>query len=167
MAKKIIIYIIVCICATSLNCNKSGSSGPPLTPGGCVWYNAPDPFFFQLRQNGQILPTLVVNNISVAYFDNNVKKYVTDLSPATDSYSNMGIIGSRTMCLTSSGDKGIKVFYIEYYNGYSTDTIYLDYTAATPITNCQYLFKQVKFNGQTPITDTSVTVAKVYIFDRK
>ena len=48
MAKKIIIYIIVCICATSLNCNKSGSSGPPLTPGGCVWYNAPDPFFFNL-----------------------------------------------------------------------------------------------------------------------
>ena len=153
-------FITLLVLFSLFSCQKAPSLG-------CSVTNPPSSFFFQLKQNGQNLPAIIANNISIAYFDNNIKKYIVDLSPATDYYANQGILTTRSIVLTCCGNNGIKTFYIEYANGFSNDTLYLDYSAGTPTNNCQYLFNSAKFNGQVLIRDSAFKYQPVYVFNKK
>jgi hypothetical protein len=167
-------YLLLIICVTSfLTCKKSGSNDPPLNPNGCAWFNPPASLCFQIKLDGQILPDMVLRNgVGVSYYYNGEKKYINDLSLATGPYANAGILASRVLALTSAGTdptNGIKTFYIEYsnYNGFTNDTLFVDYALATPATDCQYLFRQIKFNGQVAFADTSFKYNTVYVLNKR
>ncbi len=69
-----------------------------------------------------------------------LRKNIPDLSQATDSYANKGILTSREI-----GTFENQIFYLEYSDGLSTDTLFVSDVLPSPATNCQYKTTQIKF----------------------
>ncbi|WP_142687676.1 hypothetical protein [Chitinophaga polysaccharea] len=65
-----------------------------------------------------------------------------------------------------SGDQDIKDYYIEYRNG-NIDTLYVDYSDETPASNCQYIRREVRYNGKKAELDSNYSKTfPVYNFDK-
>jgi hypothetical protein len=81
-----------------------------------------------------------------------------------------GIQVSRVIGL-SSGDSGIKDYYLEYPDG-SKDTLYVDYqhisfdAAKKNSCKCEYPMRPVKYNQQTSSLDSLTTQQPVYLFKK-
>ncbi len=87
------IFLIVCCKKNSNNCNQIAE--PPV-------------FFFQIKENGIVLDNSVLEGIKIYCLLKNDKKYISDLSPATDMYAGKGILISRQI-----GTFEDQVFFIE------------------------------------------------------
>lgn len=74
------IFLIVCCKKNSNNCNQIAE--PPV-------------FFSQIKKNGIVLDDSVLDGIKIYCLLKNDKKYISDLSPATDMYAGKGILTSR------------------------------------------------------------------------
>ncbi len=125
----------------------------------CV--SPPPTFFFLIKKDAIILPYDVLNNLTISYIESGNKKYLSDVNQATDVYANSGILLSQEIAMLSA-KKSIKTYYIEYSNGFKTDTLYVDYVP----NECGYTFKQAKFNGITSIVDNSFKYQPVYLFPK-
>lgn len=155
MAKIIFIFIIPIFL---YSCKKSKSSK-------CYYSGPPPTFFFTIKQNGQILPADVLNNIKVSYFEEGIKKYVNDIYQATNYYANKGVLTTRTAGILSA-DHNIKTFFIEYPKNISTDTVQLDYETYKPSNNCLYTVKQVTLNNVVSVINTFFQYQPVYLFSK-
>ena len=74
------IFLIVCCKKNSNNCNQIAE--PPV-------------FFFQIKENGIVLDNSVLEGIKIYCLLKNDKKYISDLSPATDMYPGNAILKPR------------------------------------------------------------------------
>lgn len=158
MNSRLIFFILFSsIIILGLNCKKTSSS--------CSDTPEPPVFFFQIKKNGVPLGNDTLQNIKLSYIVNGVKDYITDLSEATDYYANMGILDTRTAGVISS-TQGIQIFYIEYPNGFSTDTLFLDYPPVSSSTDCSYFLSKVQFDGVTIEGDTAFGYQPVYVFNK-
>lgn|GEM_PF-6174386 len=92
---------------------------------------------------------------------------MTDFAiPQDASNQNKGLIASRIIGILSA-DNNIKTYYIEYSNGWTNDTLYVDYSPNTPATNCLYVLNRVKYNGKTCAVDDSFHLdLPVYILNK-
>lgn len=128
----------------------------------CESYNPPSSLFFQIKNNGGIVDSSILNKTRLSYFQNGVKVYVADWGPATDFYADKGILTSRTI-----GTFENQVFYLEYPNDYNTDTLNVQNALPTQSTNCEYVVKEIKYNGQIVHPDTSFGYQPVYILNKQ
>lgn len=129
---------------------------------------------FLLTKNNQRLPDSIVNNIKMAYYEGNNKKYINDLSRGINEGGFMaydiGLLSTRDIGGYSSGG-GIKNYYLEYPNG-QIDTLYVDYRvlsydqALKDPCFCYYPLVEVRYNGQPANLDSSITMQKVYSFKK-
>jgi len=106
-----------------------------------------------------------LQNIKIAYLDNGIKKYLTDVNSATDYYANSGILATRTIGIISA-DYNIKTYFLELPNAIKSDTLYVDYPSKSPATNCQYVLQTFKFNGKLTIIDSSFKFQPVYVLNK-
>jgi hypothetical protein len=148
-------FMISALLVSITNCSKSKSS--------CRYTTPPNSLFFLLKKAGNRLPDSVLDQVKMSYYLNGNKNYVMDLVRATGEGYNLGVLTTRSIGILSA-DKKIKDYYIEYANG-SKDTLFADYEAPTPATNCVYHIKQVSYNSQTASTDPNITVQTVYLFN--
>ena len=138
------------------------------TKGQCEYLSIPNSLILILKKNGQIVPDSILQKTKLFYLVKDSIKFVTDFSISTDSnYFNMGFIGTRTIGFLS-GDDSIKSYYLEYPNSWSTDTLFVDYTAPFLVTDCVYILHPVKFNNQLAPVDTSFHFdSPVYILNKQ
>lgn len=145
--------LISCSSMLLVTCGKNSNT--------CHWAAEPPDFIFQINHNGKIIPDSILNEIKISYYQNGIKKYIPDLGTATDTnYINRGLMGSREI-----GTFENQTFFLEYSNGFAIDTLIVNNLLPTPATNCQYKVKQIRFDNQTPLIDTSFKFSwPVYIF---
>lgn len=151
-----IIFFVVVICS-----NLSFITGCHKNSNACHWAAEPPSFFFQIKDNGKVLPDSVLNSLKMYYTKNSVKKYINDLTQAVDFYANKGIMTTREI-----GMLGTENYILEYDNGSMNDTIYADYSDETPATNCQYILRRIRFNGSIVVADTTFGYQPVYVFTK-
>ncbi len=155
--KFFIVIIALLIFQVTVSCNKTNRCTYDSPP--------PTPLFFKVKKNSKSLSGST-DSLKLYYITNGQKKYLTDLFQATGVLLNKEILGSSTIPILSA-DKDIKIFYIEYTNNWSTDTLFYDNLTFSPNTNCQYLLNAIKYNSQIPLTDTTFKYPLVYIFNKK
>ena len=145
-------------------CNKKDPLGPQV-----INYS----LFFLIKENGARLSDSVLNDMHLYYYENGVKKYMSDFSRCINEGGfqahDLGIQATRDAGWISA-DKNIKTFYLEYPDG-SADTLYIDYRhvsyneAVRNSCYCYYPLQSVKFNGKVPDIDSSVLMYEpVYLF---
>jgi hypothetical protein len=113
------LFIIISIICFS-NCTKNEKKYPNLLPSV---------LFFKIIESNNKLPDTILDSLKMFYFDNNIKTYVLDFSLATNevtynAYSE-GVLATRDVGFLS-GDKNIKMFYLEYPNK-NLDTLLINY----------------------------------------
>ena len=144
--------LFLCCLVLSLSCKKS--------PNTCHWAAEPPVFFFQIKRNNHVLPDSVLSRLQLSYFSGGSKKYVSDLSIATDS---SGVVTSRQI-----GTFENQVFYLEYFNKFSSDTLFVSNSMPTPATNCNFATKQVKFNNlEVSATPNYLNYYNLYVFNKQ
>lgn len=150
--------IILGICSlivitTFFSCKKTNNS--------CKNYTPPNSLFFQVIMNGDILPDSILENLKMYYMKNGTKVYITDLSLGIEVFSKKGIMTTRSV-----GTLGANYYILEYENGLQSDTLYVDYSDATPATGCRFLLKKVTFNKDEITASDSFGYQPVYIFHK-
>lgn len=107
----------------------------------------PSSLILKITKSGTVVPDLDLLNVKLSYFENNEKKYVSDFMINSNNMevSNKGFIFTRNIGVLSAKNN-IKTYYLEYPNGWQTDTLYVDYLPNTPATNCQYVLNPIKVN---------------------
>jgi hypothetical protein len=158
MKTKILFVIAIMIVGTAFvlfACTKI--SGPN---SGCQFSEVPFSLILEFRKGGVVLGDSILSGAKLSYFDGGNKKYVPDftISNLDSGYQKKGLITSREVGFLS-GDGNIKTYYLEYPNGWTKDTLYIDYLTRSPATNCVYVEKPPKFNGKVAPVDS------VYDFD--
>lgn len=148
--KKIIIAVLsLCSFSTFLLCCKK-SSQPT-----CKYDSIPSSLILKFTKNGNPVGDNILTNVKLSYFEGSTKKYVTDFAISTDTVNqNKGLKASRNIGILSA-DNNIKTYYIEYPNGWTEDTLYVDYLPNTPSTNCVYVQNAIKVNVQMASIDSS------------
>lgn len=136
-------------------------------PSGCHWDAMPSSLFLEFRRGNNFVPDSILTGIKLSYFDGSSKKYVLDfVSSYIDSaYKQKGLIGTRDIGFLS-GDSNVKTYYLEYPNGWSSDTLYVDYLTRSPATNCVYVQKIPKINGKNAPVDSTYLDGFVYIINK-
>lgn len=129
---------------------------------GCKYDSLPSSLFFQLKNGGSVIADSSLNKLKIYYFNDGAKTYLTDLIPATDGYEQYGIMTTRQI-----GFLGSRPYFLEYNNDWENDTLFVDYSDRTQKTDCQYILRQVKFNGTVAYTDTSFGSQPVYVLERQ
>jgi hypothetical protein len=130
----------------------------------------PDSLFFVLKHNNVRLDDQILDNIRLYYYRSGVKTYVIDFTRATEEGYNLGVITTRRIG-DYSADENIKDYYLEFPNS-DIDTLFVDYKhlkqneAFNNPCYCYYPLQAVKFNGVNAIPDPSITLQKVYRFDK-
>ena len=130
-------------------CKKSNSDSQ------CKYDAIPSSLILKITKSGIILSDTDLGDCKLSYYDNSVKKYVSDFALSSDTANrNKGLIASRLIGVLSADNK-IKTYNIEYPNGWASDTLYVDYLPHTPATNCLYVQNSIKYNGQIAQTDSN------------
>jgi hypothetical protein len=144
--KSILIFLLFIF---FINCTKSDENV-------CKWDAMPDSLILKITKSGTIVSDLVLAEIKLSYYENNAKKYVKDftIENVDTNIRNKGYISTRGIG-TLSGNNNIKTYFIEYPNGWPTDTLYVDYLPNTPETNCRYVLNPVKINNTLADTEYS------------
>ena len=133
----------------------------------------PDSLIFIIKQNGQRLDDNTLNNMKLYYWKAGVKTYMNDfvrgINEGTFNAFDLGVQTTRQIGNVSGDDK-IKDFYLEFQSGY-IDTLYVDYqyigeAAYDHPCYCYYPMGVVKYNGVIASPDPSITVQKVFRFDK-
>lgn len=130
----------------------------------------PNPVFFLIKESGTKLPDSTQKGIKLFYLKGNTKNYVSDFERGADGFDTLGIFTSRNIGLTS-GNENIKDYYLEYPNG-DIDTLFVDYRhvsekeAFKNSCYCYYPLEEVRFNGRKAEPDPSITMQKVYLFQK-
>lgn len=127
---------------------------------GCKYDSLPSSLFFQLKNGGSVIADSSLNKLKIYYINDGAKTYLTDLIPATDDYAQYGIMTTRQI-----GFLGSRQYFLEYNNDWENDTLLVDYSDRTQKTDCQYILRQVKFNGTVANADTSFGWQPVYVFE--
>lgn len=130
----------------------------------CQYTSPPLSFFFLIKQGGNRLPDSVLDNTRIFYFENGIKKQLSDLVRATEEGRELGVLTTRLIGLLSA-DQNIKTFIIEYPVD-PADTLYVDYVSPTPANNCLYSNNLVRFNNQVATPDPAITAQRVYVFNK-
>ena len=150
----------------SFTCKRNIGDGPYLPPHG---------FFFLIKKNGAKLPDSILDNVKLYYYQNGVKTYVSDFGRAINEGDfharDSGILATRNIGY-SSGNDGVKTYFLEYLYGYfgPQDTLYADIPhlsekdARRDPCYCYYPIREIKFNGQVAYTDPSIVWEPVYLF---
>lgn len=142
MKNQIIIFMKIFVLALFFsNCSKSKDDI-------CEYEAMPNSLGLRITKSGTVVPDLDLLNVKLSYFENNEKKYVSDFSINNIELNNRdkGYISSRIIGILSAKNN-IKTYYLEYPNGWQTDTIYVDYLLNTLATNCQYVLNPIKLNN--------------------
>ncbi len=158
------LFLIFLWSALSITCNKD-FNGP---------YLPPHSIFFVIKSNGARLPDSVLNNMRMYYYENNIKKYVTDFTRAVNEAGvqayDLGIQTTRNIGFIS-GDENIKTYYLDYEYG-PDDTLFVNYVHLTEKQAkrdpcyCYYPLKEVKYNGVVASLDLSLNNIKAYLFNK-
>jgi hypothetical protein len=144
----IIVLFLISISACFVRCKKSNNNT-------CKYVAMPSSLILKISKSGIPVTDIILSNCKLNYLEANEKKYVTDFTLSQDvANQNKGLIASRLIG-NLSADKGIKTFYLEYPNGWTTDTLYVDYLPHTPATNCLYIQNPLQCNGQLSSIDNS------------
>ena len=141
MKNQIIIFMKIFVLALFFsNCSKSKDDI-------CMYDAVPSSLILKITKSGTVVPDLDLLNVKLSYFENNEKKYVSDFMINSNNMevSNKGFIFTRNIGVLSAKNN-IKTYYLEYPNGWQTDTLYVDYLPNTPATNCQYVLNPIKVN---------------------
>lgn len=134
----------------------------------------PESLFFVIKQNGQRLPDTTLNNMKLYYFNSGSKTYINDFIRAINEGNlnayDLGIQVTRQVGHVSADDK-IKDFYLEFQGG-DIDTLYIEYRyvgdneAFNNSCYCHYPMGVVKYNGAIASQDPTITVQRVFRFDK-
>lgn len=146
--KILVSFLAIIFCWQITSCNKNSNK--------CKWAAEPPVFLFQIKKNGSALNNSVLTGTKLSYINNGNKKYVSDLSVATDS---SGILGSRQI-----GTFEKQTFFIEYPNNSDIDTLEVQNSMPSLSTNCQYKIVQVRFNNNMVTSDITIINRPLYIF---
>lgn len=140
--KKNKILLVICISISSFFTNCTNSKNDT-----CKWDAMPNSSILRITKSGIVVPDNILLNIKLSYYENSTKKYVSDFTIGNIDLNirGNGYISSREIGFISA-NKNIKDYYIEYPNGWQTDTIYVDYLPNTLETNCQYVLRPIKVN---------------------
>ena len=136
----------------------------------CHSATVPHSLVFLLEKEGKRLPDSVLNNVKISYYENGKKLFVNDVERGTNVDSinayDLGIVGTRLIGNISS-DHNIKDYLIEYPDG-DVDTLFVDYLPPSQETDCLYVLKLVKYNGEVVEPDPAYyRYAKVYLFKKR
>ena len=131
-----------------IGCNKNIDT--------CKYAAEPPLFLFQIKKDGIVLNDSVLTGIKISYFTGNTKKYITDISIASDS---SGVLLSGQMGSFENG-----VFFIEYANSFTGDTLQIQNVLPSPVTNCEYKVAVVSFNNILVSPDSMVDNRPLYVF---
>lgn len=164
MKAKILILLattIVGIVIVQFACTKV--SGPN---SGCEFSAIPSSLILEFKKDGTIMPDSILAGVKLSYNDGGAKKYVSDftISNLDSAYQRKGLITSREVGFLSA-DKNLKTYYIEYFNGWANDTLYVDYITRSPATKCVYVEKPPKFNGSILGADSAYAF-DIYIINK-
>jgi hypothetical protein len=148
MIKQITILFVAVISYSLTSCEKESS---------CKWFHMPHSLRLRIFKSGIVVSHEDLRKCSLTYFERGTKKYISDFSPfnVITDHLNKGLISTRSIGRISA-DSNIKTYYIECPNGWTTDTLYVDYLPRTPKTNCLYLQNEVKVNTQSASVDISL-----------
>lgn len=130
----------------------------------------PHPVFFLIKENGSKLSDLTQEKIKLYYLKSNTKTYISDLERGSDGFDTLGILSTIEIGLTS-GNENIKDYYLEYPTG-DVDTLFVDYRhvsekeAFKNSCYCYYPLEEVRFNGRKAEPDPSITMQRVYLFEK-
>lgn len=140
-----------------VQCSKS-------TSNSCRYTSPPDSFFFLIKKNNDRLPDSVLNGIRISYSENGARKYLTDLTRATEEGYALGVMTTRLIGIISA-DQVIKDFIIEYPSTYSNEPLHIDYQSPSKNNGCAYSLQQVNYNGHAVSPDPAITVQRVYLLE--
>lgn len=140
----------------------AGSSSCKKKNNSCKNYVPPNSLFFQIIKNGDKLPDNILKNLKLYYTKNDTKIYIADLNLATDVFAKKGIMTTRNI-----GTLGANNYVLEYGNGFLNDTLYIEYSDATPATDCRFQLKKVVFKNEEISASNSFGYQPVYIFYKK
>ena len=139
-----------------ISCKKNSDCGFAYSPNNSL--------IFEMKRQGISVPDSILKRAKLSYVSGGIKKYVADFKtvPDTSRYANMGLMNTRDV-----GAYGTQTYLIEYNDGSIPDTLFTDYSAATPETGCTELLRQIRFNGQVPPIDTSFKFGiNVYVLNK-
>lgn len=156
LKKQVLIFTCLLLSLCLINCSKSSSK--------CYWQSPPPSLFFLLKKSGNRLADSILNNLKLSYLESGTKKYVPDLKRATEDGYALGIMASRKIGILSA-DNHIKEFTVEYPDG-SSDTLHVDFESPSPANGCYYNLKQVKYNNQLSYPDPTITIQRIYLFEK-
>jgi hypothetical protein len=167
---RLILFLFITVLIVLSSCKK------PYWKDNTDIYQVPYTLFFMVKKNNQALPDSVLENMKLAYYQNGVKKYVSDFTRGINeggfNAHDEGIQATRNIGLIS-GNENIKLFYLEYPDN-TKDSLYVDYRhinfddAKKHPCRCEYPMQPVKFNNLAASVDSSLlSIQRVYLFQRQ
>jgi hypothetical protein len=131
----------------------------------CIPLDQPLSITFEIIKSGKPLPDDSLRFVKMSYTDSGTKIYVNDLLLATNAYANKGLLSTSSV-VSLSENQNFKTFYLEYPSNLSTDTLYIDYGAPSPLNDCELQLQPVKINNQIAPIDTSIMYTRVYVINK-
>jgi hypothetical protein len=142
----------IILIALAFSCHKGGGSNTPQ----CKDFEEPNGIIFEIKMNGVYdTDSTFLGQVKMAYYNGNTKQYVSDFALSqgfTTSDGKRHFVFS-TINAQLSSTYGTKNFYLEYPDGSTEDTIYLN-EVRSPATNCEYVMEGLLINRARPMTDS-------------